>query len=110
MAPATNVGAATPVRIGGVPDPGGDKQPAPKKDDKQKDTKGKSEKAKPEKPGLDEKAFNDAIAYIRSLAQLRGRNVAWAEKAVREAASIPAEEAVKQNVADLMAADLPQLL
>ncbi|MEK7262302.1 MAG: nodulation protein NfeD, partial [Pseudomonadota bacterium] len=110
MAPATNVGAATPVRIGGVPDPGGDKQPAPKKDEKQKDTKDKKEKAKPEKPGLDEKALNDAIAYIRSLAQLRGRNVAWAEKAVREAASIPAEEAVKTNVADLMAADLPQLL
>ena len=54
--------------------------------------------------------MNDAIAYIRSLAQLRGRNVAWAEKAVREAASISAEEAVKINVADLMAADLPQLL
>ena len=77
---------------------------------KAKDTKDKKEKAKPEKPGLDEKALNDAIAYIRSLAQLRGRNVAWAEKAVREAASIPAEEAVKTNVADLMAADLPQLL
>lgn len=110
MAPATNVGAATPVRIGGVPDPGGDKQPAPKKDDNQKDAKDKKEKAKPEKPGMDEKALNDAIAYIRSLAQLRGRNVAWAEKAVREAASISAEEAVKQNVADLMATDLPQLL
>ena len=110
MAPATNVGAATPVRIGGVPDPGSDKQPVPKKDEKQRDTKDKKEKAKPEKPGMDEKALNDAIAYIRSLAQLRGRNVAWAEKAVREAASISAEEAVKQNVADLMAADLPQLL
>ena len=110
MAPATNVGAATPVRIGGVPDPGGDKQPVPKKDEKEKDTKGKKDKAKPEKPGMDEKALNDAIAYIRSLAQLRGRNVAWAEKAVREAASISAEEAVKTNVADLMAADLPQLL
>ena len=111
MAPATNVGAATPVRIGGVPDPGGaDKPPAPKKEEKAKDTQGKKEKAKPEKPGMDEKALNDAIAYIRGLAQLRGRNVAWAEKAVREAASIPAEEAVKTNVADLMAADLPQLL
>ena len=105
MAPATNVGAATPVRIGGVPDPGADR--APKKDEQEKDKKGK---AKPEKPGMDEKAINDAIAYIRGLAQLRGRNVAWAEKAVREAASIPAEEAVKTNVADLMAADLPQLL
>ena len=93
------------------PIPGGaDKPPAPKKEEKAKDTQGKKEKAKPEKPGMDEKAFNDAIAYIRGLAQLRGRNVVWAEKAVREAASIPAEEAVKTNVADLMAADLPQLL
>lgn len=107
MAPATNVGAATPVRIGGVPDPGGTDKPREEKKDKDKD---KQEKAKPPKPGMDEKALNDAIAYIRSLAQLRGRNVAWAEKAVREAASISAEEAVKQNVADLIAADVPALL
>lgn len=105
MAPATNVGAATPVRIGGVPEPGGGERPKDEKKDKDK-----KEKAKPEKPGMDEKALNDAIAYIRSLAQLRGRNVAWAEKAVREAASTPAEEAVKQNVADLIAADVPTLL
>ena len=59
---------------------------------------------------MDEKVLKDAIAYIRGLAQLRGRNVGWAEKAVREAASLPAEEAVKQNVADLLAADLPELL
>ena len=105
MAPATNVGAATPVRIGGVPEPGGDDRPKDEKKDK-----GKKEKAKPEKPGMDEKALNDAIAYIRGLAQLRGRNVAWVERAVREAASMPAEEAVKNNVAELLAADLPQLL
>jgi membrane-bound serine protease (ClpP class) len=111
MAPATNVGAATPVRIGGVPDPGGgDKQPVPKKEEKPQDPKDKKQKAKPEKPGMDEKALNDAIAYIRSLAQLRGRNVGWAEKAVREAASMPAEEAVKSNVAEVLAADMPTLL
>ena len=104
MAPATTLGAATPVRIGGVPDPGAQ----PPRDDKEK-TK-KDEKAAPAKPGMDEKALQDAIAYIRGLAQLRGRNVGWAEKAVREAASLPAEEAVKQNVADLLAADLPELL
>ncbi len=107
MAPATNVGAATPVRIGGVPDPGGGDRPRDEKKDKDKD---KQDKAKPAKPGMDEKALNDAVAYIKSLAQLRGRNVAWAEKAVREAASTPAEEAVKQNVADFIAADVPQLL
>ncbi|MEK7206654.1 MAG: nodulation protein NfeD, partial [Pseudomonadota bacterium] len=56
------------------------------------------------------KAMNDAIAYIRSLAQMRGRNVEWAEKAVREAASISAEEAVKINVADFIATDMADLL
>jgi membrane-bound serine protease (ClpP class) len=106
MAPATNLGAATPVRIGGVPDPGADRKPEPR--EKGKD--GKNNKAKPAKPDMDEKALNDAIAYIRSLAQMRGRNVAWAEKAVREAASLPAEEAVTQNVADLIASDVPDLL
>ncbi|BAV35003.1 serine protease [Sulfuricaulis limicola] len=112
MAPATNVGAATPVHIGGVPDPGGGSKPPEKEDKKDSpDQKGKKEKpAKAGKPGMDEKALNDAIAYIRGLAQMRGRNVEWAEKAVREADSISAEEAVKQNVADLIAADLPDLL
>ncbi|MEX2164268.1 MAG: nodulation protein NfeD [Sulfuricaulis sp.] len=112
MAPATNVGAATPVHIGGVPDPGGGSKPADKedkKDSKDKNDK-KDKKEKPAKPGMDEKAMNDAIAYIRSLAQMRGRNVTWAEKAVREADSIPAEEAVKLNVADLIAADTSDLL
>ena len=104
MAPATTLGAATPVRIGGMPDPG--VQP-PR--DEQKINK-KDAKASPSKPGMDEKVLQDAIAYIRGLAQLRGRNVGWAEKAVREAASLPADEAVKQNVADLLAADLPELL
>ncbi|HWR87705.1 MAG TPA: nodulation protein NfeD [Acidiferrobacterales bacterium] len=104
MAPATTLGAATPVRIGGVPDPGAQ----PPRDEKEKDKKGA--KTPSAKPGMDEKALQDAIAYIRGLAQLRGRNVGWAEKAVREAASLPAEEAVKQNVADLIATDLPELL
>ncbi len=108
MAPATNVGAATPVHIGGVPDPGGGSKP-PEKDDKQDKDK-KDKPAKAGKPGMDEKAMNDAIAYIRGLAQMRGRNVEWAESAVREAASISAEEAVKKNVADLIATDQADLL
>ncbi|OGB48619.1 MAG: serine protease [Burkholderiales bacterium RIFCSPHIGHO2_12_FULL_67_38] len=113
MAPATNVGAATPVRIGGVPDPGAGSRPPEKEKEGKKDStdkKDKDKKEKPAKPGMDEKALNDAIAYIRGLAQMRGRNVEWAEKAVREAASISAEEAVKQNVADLIAADNADLL
>jgi len=104
MAPATTLGAATPVRIGGMPDPGAQ----PPRDEQKINKKGV--KAPPAKPGMDEKVLQDAIAYIRGLALLRGRNVGWAEKAVREAASLPADEAVKQNVADLLAADLPELL
>lgn len=102
MAPGTNLGAATPVSIGGgtpAPTPGGD---APK-------DKGQDEDGAP-KDAMSQKQVNDAIAYIRGLAQLRGRNVEWAERAVREAASLPAREAVKMNVADLVAADMEALL
>lgn len=109
MAPATNVGAATPVRIGGIPDPGANDKPPPignQKDNKQKNNAAE----KTAKPGMDEKSLNDAIAYIRGLAQMRGRNVAWAEQAVSQAASLPAEEAVKQNVADFIATDLADLI
>jgi membrane-bound serine protease (ClpP class) len=104
MAPATNIGAATPVQMGGAPDPGADK--AAPRDDKNK----KAEKPKPAKPGMEEKMLNDAIAYIRGLAQTRGRNQEWAERAVREAVSLQAEDAVKQNVADLVAKDVDDLL
>jgi membrane-bound serine protease (ClpP class) len=102
MAPGTNLGAATPVRIGGIPSAPEPLQPAKGKDGK--------DKAKPDSTAMERKVLNDAIAYIRSLAQMRGRNVAWAEKAVREAASLPAKEAVEQNVVDLMADSVAQLL
>ena len=99
MAPGTNLGAATPVNI---TNPGA----KPNKDKKnQKDTKQKDKKT-----ATQQKAINDARAYIRALAQLRGRNVKWAEKAVTEAASLSAEEAVKQNVVDYVASDISQLL
>jgi membrane-bound serine protease (ClpP class) len=100
MAPGTNLGAATPVAIGGI---GGGEDKTGKSGDKEGETK-----AAP--PTLEIKAMNDAIAYIRSLAQMRGRNVDWAESAVREAASISAEEAVKKNVADFIATDSADLL
>jgi len=104
MAPATNVGSATPVQIGGVPDPGaGRKPPAPDKEDKKK-------AVEPAKPGMEKKILNDAIAYIRGLAEVHGRNVGWAEKAVREAANLSAADAVRQNVADLIAVDVDDLL
>jgi membrane-bound serine protease (ClpP class) len=59
---------------------------------------------------MESKAVNDAAAYIRGLAQLRGRNADWAERAVREAVSLPAEEALREKVIDHMAADVPELL
>lgn len=100
MAPATNVGAATPVSIGGeeAPAPAG----APAKG---------AHPVEPE-PGtpMERKVVNDAAAYLRGLAQLRGRNVQWAEQAVRGAASLPASEALKEHVIDLIARDIPDLL
>jgi len=102
MAPGTSLGAATPVQIGGVPDPG-------KSEPVKKDAKDKGDK-EPKGDTMTRKVTNDAVAYIRSLAQLRGRNVAWAERAVREAVSLPAEEAVQLKVVDLMARDVDDLL
>jgi membrane-bound serine protease (ClpP class) len=114
MAPATNLGAATPVSIGGgdspaAPLPGGLSPPKAKPDSG--DAKGGDE-AKPPVPGsaMEHKVVNDAVAYIRSLAELRGRNADWAESAVRGAASLSATAALKENVIDVIAADLPDLL
>jgi membrane-bound serine protease (ClpP class) len=86
MAPGTNLGAASPVMIGG----GTDK-------DKKEDT-------------LMKKQMHDAAAYIRGLAKLRGRNAEWAERAVREAVSLSADEALKLKVIDVVANDVPELL
>ncbi|HDV4217425.1 TPA: nodulation protein NfeD [Pseudomonas aeruginosa] len=91
MAPGTNLGAATPVRLG-TPDKPAEKPPA--------------RDAEP----MARKQVNDAAAYIRGLAQLRGRNAEWAERAVREAVSLAAHEAAAQKVIDLQARDLPDLL
>ncbi|WP_238475327.1 NfeD family protein [Sphingomonas cavernae] len=103
MAPGTNVGAATPVQIGGVPTPG-EEQPKPAADDKAKD------KASTSRSAMDAKAINDAAAYIRSLAELRGRNADWAEKAVREAASLSASAALRERVIDIEAKSVQDLL
>ncbi len=112
MAPATNLGAATPVQIGGSP--GGARPPVPDDNPPAADEgKGDGEDKKPApapSDALERKAVNDAVAYIRSLAELRGRNADWAETAVREGASLSAGEALKQGVIDLVADDLPALL
>jgi membrane-bound serine protease (ClpP class) len=107
MAPATNLGAATPVELAPTD---GDKPTAP---DKPTQTD-KPEAAKPaDTPAGDpkmRKAVHDAAAYIRGLAELRGRNAEWAERAVREAVSLSASEALELKVIDLVATDLDDLL
>ncbi len=103
MAPGTNLGAATPVEIGGPP-PG-----LPNGGDRDKDGKGAPAPPAP-KDAMAAKATNDAVAWIRSLAELRGRNADWGEKAVREAASLSATAALQAGVIDLIADDTTELL
>lgn len=100
MAPGTNIGAATPVQIGG-PLPG---LPSGTPD---KDSKDKT--AEP-KDAMTAKVTNDAVAFIRSLAELRNHNADWAEKAVREAATLSANGALQEKVIDLVAGDPAELL
>lgn len=105
MAPATNLGAATPVDLG-QPDDAHDRKPAGKRGKKADDAK----ETPSNEHTMTRKQINDSAAYIRGLAQLRGRNADWAERAVREAVSLSAREALKLKVIDMMADDLPQLL
>lgn len=130
MAPTTHLGAATPVSLMGD-DKKDDKKPAnpfapasPKSEDtgaddtENSEEPGKSEDSeseaqpKPPIPGgaMDRKVMNDAIAYIRGLAEAHGRNADWAETAVRDAATLTASEALEQNVIDLIAANEADLL
>lgn len=106
MSPATNLGAATPVQIGGGAAPA---PPIPAQDDDDADETDESA-PKPTHTAMEKKAINDAVAYIRGLAELRDRNGDWAEQAVREAASLSAEEALEQNVIDVVAASVSDLL
>ncbi|HVL76948.1 MAG TPA: nodulation protein NfeD [Noviherbaspirillum sp.] len=110
MAPGTNLGAATPVAVGGGEQPERpQREPQPEKDAPAPRTKGEPAGEPTTSPST-RKQVNDAAAYIRGLAQMRGRNMEWAERAVREAVSLSAEEAVKQNVVDLVARDVNDLL
>jgi len=128
MAPATTLGAATPVAIGITgPErkpPADDKSEKPssgktKKDDSKKtDSKedgAKEDDAKTSPPlgpadAMTAKQVHDASAFIRGLAQQRGRNAEWAERAVREAVSLTASEALRDKVIDIVAKDVPDLL
>ncbi|MFP4154548.1 MAG: NfeD family protein [Halothiobacillaceae bacterium] len=104
MAPSTHLGAATPVRLGGVPGrpdrpaPDGSEAPEPAQTPPDPDS------------AADRKAVEDAVAYIRGLAERNGRNADWAESAVREAASLTAREAHERGVIDLIADNLTDLL
>ncbi|HGF5183201.1 NfeD family protein [Vibrio parahaemolyticus] len=104
MAEATNLGAATPVAIGGAPqapssDDGKDKEAS----DENKPNAEKSGAQVPAKTAMEKKVINDAKAYIKGLAKLHDRNAQWAEKAISEAASLDAEEALELNVIDVIA-------
>jgi membrane-bound serine protease (ClpP class) len=119
MAPATNLGAATPVQIGGPGLPGGgggepEQKPQGGEQQKQGSEQGQAqdEKQKSASGGsaMEHKIVNDAVAYIRGLAKLRGRNAEWAEQAVREAASLTAEDALQKHVIDVIAPDVDSLL
>jgi len=111
MAPGTNIGAATPITMGmpGLPEADPNKKKIEEKANGDKTDEEKAEKSVPKEPAK-AKAVNDAVAFIRSLAELRDRNVEWAEEAVRKASSISASEALRLGVIDLIAPDVDALL
>ncbi|MCK7595357.1 NfeD family protein [Pseudomarimonas salicorniae] len=116
MAPGTHLGAATPVALGGGSPGGPGKAPGPTADESAPESEPGADEAsgKGSAPGpataLERKAINDTAAHLRSMAELRGRNAEWAERAVREGVSLTASEALEQGVVEVLAADLDALL
>ena len=125
MAPATNIGSSTPVSIApSAPTPGPrPAAPRPASPQPAADSEGNSDKAASQEPepaaepavqpaadAMTNKVVNDAVAYLQSLAEMRGRNVEWAEKTVREGANVRATEAVELNIVDFLAPNLAALL
>jgi len=96
MAPGTHLGAATPIALGAPPAPS--REP------------GREGERPPPGDAAERKVLNDAIAYLRSLAQLRGRNAEWAQEAVEKAATLTAEEAAARAVVDILAGTIEELL
>ena len=103
MTPATALGAATPVQMGGGQGGREDSEKTPETEDQaeEKDLSGSA---------MDRKMINDAVAFIRGLAARHGRNADWAERAVREAVSLTAEDALAEKVVDIVARDVEDLL
>jgi len=106
MSPTTHLGAATPVSL-----TGDDATPAPPPEEEETEEEGIIDEPRPA-PGtsMERKALNDAVAYIRGLAERHGRNAEWAEDAVRDAATLTAKEALEENVIEFIAADHAELL
>src|SRR5690606_18960803 len=113
MAPGTNLGAATPIAVGGgdggLPFGGGEEQ-EPAGGEETQDGEAQDGQAQAPQNASEAKAINDAVAYIRGLAELRGRNAEWAERAVREAASLSSSAALEQDVIDFTAPSIEALL
>ncbi|MBB3185226.1 membrane-bound serine protease (ClpP class) [Halomonas fontilapidosi] len=119
MAPATHLGSATPVQMGGggLPGLGGEEEAEGESEsagEEGADADAADEAAEDEprrgETAMERKVLEDAVAYIRSLAERHGRNADWAEQAVREAVNLTAREALEQNVTDVVATDLDDLL
>ena len=111
MSPATNLGSATPVQMGGMP--GSSDPPAEDAGDGSSSEDGEakeSESSSGSGNAMERKVLEDAVSYIRGLAERHGRNADWAERAVREAVNLGASDALEQNVVDVVAADLTDLL
>lgn len=106
MAPGTNIGAAHPVQIGGLP---GSQPPQPTEKEKPSGEKRDDQETKRTTP-MEDKILNDTVAWVRSLAELRGRNADWAERSVKESVSVTSTEALKEGAIDFIAEDVSDLL
>lgn len=113
MTPSTNLGAATPVQMGGLPTPpSGDQESEEETQEKTEESGGdkSGEDSAPSGDAMERKVINDSVAFIRGLAERYDRNADWAERAVREAVSLTASEALEQNVVDVVAENREDLL
>lgn len=104
MAPATRIGAAYPVELGGMPGTQPQKEPVEKQDG--------AASSQQDEPGshMEEKKINDAVAWVRSLAQMRGRNAEYAVDAVTKSKSLTASEAIQEGVVELICGNMDSLL